>query len=548
MSGARAALQKVAPLWQLFVLLGVVALLLLAAFPYFEQIRNANELPRLVQAMSLVDEGEWAIDGASRRELPLGPDIARSPDGRLYPNKPPGASVVGAVAYAIAKQGAEPPTLRELTWWARLLAGVIPVLCIVGVAWGWMRQLYAGPIVSAAILLWVFGTPMFSYARLFYGHALAACLLFGGVVLIERASAERNLGQLALGSLLAAAAITVEYGAAFAGIPIAVLLAWPLFGPHRDRTSRLAAAKQAAVALAVALIPVGLLALYQRAAFGSVLATGYHHAADPSFAALHGQGLLGLGAPRWDNVVTHLLALDTGLLAWSPLVVAAVLGLVRLVRSNAPHARAARLQLSIFAVIVLMGLGLSFEGGWRIGPRYLVVALPMLIVGLAEFMERWRDEPRAVLNAGAIGLLGFAASWSLLANGLAATLWPHLDPTNISEPFGAVLLPLWADGFGPYGLPTLMRGGLVFCVVGPMLLAIGALIWAVGFARPQIVLLPLLVGVGAGVITLLAIVPRSVVAHPKTERNLQYIERVYEPRVLAGERTDGNSRTLKRLD
>jgi hypothetical protein len=538
---------RAASLWQLAVLLVAVALLLLAAFPYFEQVRNANELPRLVQAMSLVDEGEWAIDGPSRRGIPLGPDIARSPDGHLYPNKPPGASVVGAAAYMLAKLGAAPLTLRELTWWARLLAGVLPVLIIVGVAWGWLRQLYSGPICAAAILLFVFGTPMFSYARLFYGHALAACLLFVGVVLIERGSAERRLGQLSLGSLLAAAAITVEYGAAFAGIPIAVLLAWPLLRPRRDRTARLAALKQAAIALAFALIPVLSLALYQRAAFGSVLATGYHHAADPGFAELHGQGLLGLGAPRWDNVVTHLLALDTGLLAWSPLVVFGVLGLLRLVRTNATHARAARLQLAIFAVIVLMGLGLSFEGGWRIGPRYLVIALPMLIIGLAEFMERWRDDPRAVLNAGAIGLLGFAAGWSLLANSLAAALWPHIDPTNISEPFGAVLLPLWKNGFGPYGLPTLMRGGLVFCVVGPMLLSIAALIWAVGFARPQIVLVPLLIGVAAGLVTLLGIVPRSVVAHPKTQRNLEYIQRVYEPRVLAGKRVDGKSRVIDPL-
>ncbi|HLT38773.1 MAG TPA: hypothetical protein VK034_20945, partial [Enhygromyxa sp.] len=85
-----------APLSNLAVLLGAVAMVLLAAFPYFEQVRNANELPRLVQAMSLVEHGEWTIDGPSRRGLALGPDVARSPDGRLYPNKPPGASVVGA--------------------------------------------------------------------------------------------------------------------------------------------------------------------------------------------------------------------------------------------------------------------------------------------------------------------------------------------------------------------------------------------------------------------------------------------------------------------
>jgi hypothetical protein len=194
-----------------------------------------------------------------------------------------------------------------------------------------------------------------------------------------------------------------------------------------------------------------------------------------------------------------------------------------------------------------MGLGLSFEGGWRIGPRYLVIALPMLIVGLAEFIARWRDDPRPVLDAAGIGLLALAASWSLLANGLAASLWPHIDPTNIYEPFGAVLLPLWRDGFGPYGLPTMFRGGLVFSVVGPILLGVAALGWAAGFVRPQVVLVPMMIGVAAGIATIVLIIPRAVVAHPKTERNLQYIERVYEPRVHDGKRVPGKTRVLAPL-
>jgi hypothetical protein len=325
------------------------------------------------------------------------------------------------------------------------------------------------------------------------------------------------------------------------------MLVWPVVGLEHTPTARWAAAKQAGIALGCALLPVALLSLYQRAAFGSAFATGYHHATDPTFAKLHGEGLLGLGWPRWDNVVTHLLALDTGLLVWSPLVVPAVIGLVRLARTSTPHARAARLQLAIFAVVLLMGLGLSFEGGWRIGPRYLVIALPMLVVGLAEFIARWRDDPRPALDAVGIGLLAVAASWSLLGNSLAAALWPHIDPINIHEPFGSVLLPLWRDGFGPYGLPTMFRGGLVFCVVGPTLLAIAALGWAAGFERPQVVLVPMMLGVVAGIAMIVLIIPRVVVAHPKTERNLQYIERVYEPRVHDGKRMPGKTRVLEPL-
>jgi hypothetical protein len=529
------------PRWHGLALLGVLLAVLLSAFPYFEQIRNANEIPRLIQAMSLVEHGELAIDGPSRRGMPLGPDIARSPkDDRLYPNKPPGAGLVGAVAFELTRLGSDPPTLREFTWWARLLAGVVPMLVIAALAWGQLRHAYGGPISIAAILLLSFGTPMFAYARLFYGHVLAAALLFAGVAMIERGSAQGRRVELALGGVLAASAIGVEYGAAFAGIPIAVMLLWPL----RRSEDRRRASEHALVALAGALIPVALLGAYHRAAFGSPWSTGYHHAADPSFAQLHGQGLLGLGAPRWDNVVTHLLSLDAGLLVWSPLVIVGILGLVRLARRDGELRRVGRLHLGIFVVVLIMGLGLSFEGGWRVGPRYLVVAMPMLLPGIAEFLATWREHPRTGFAAAAMGLLSLAAMWSLIANTLAATLWPHIDPTNINEAFGAVLIPLWEHGYGPYGLPSMFRGGLTLCLVAPVALALGAMLWACGGARPQVVLVPILIGGGIGAVALLLVIPRSIPEHPKSERNLQYIEKVYEPRVSNGKRVHGSSRKL----
>jgi hypothetical protein len=539
----------VAPRWHLPALLVGLALVLLAAFPYFEQVRNANEIPRLLQAMSLVEAGEWAIDSPSRRGIPTGPDVARSPvDQRLYPNKPPGASVVGAAGYALARLGDEPPTLREFTWWARLLAGVVPTLILAAFAWSRLRPFYPPLVCATAIVLVVLGTPLFAYSRLFYGHALAACLLYVGVVLLERGLVREELLGLALGGLASASAITVEYGAAFAGLPIAAVLLWPVVRPGVSSSARGKALLHALVALAGAVIPVAFLALYQRAVFGSPWATGYHYAADPSFAELHGQGLLGLGLPRWDNVVTHLLSLETGLLVWSPLVVFACIGLVRLSRHRGPNTRGARLRLAIFLVILLMGLGLSFEGGWRVGPRYLVVALPMLIMGVAEFITAWRDHPRFVASGLVLGLFNVAVVWSLLANSLAATLWPHIDPTNIAEPFGAVLLPLWTHGFAPYGFPSWVRGGSTLAIAVPVGVGVGLTMYSAARLRPQLILLPMLLGAGLGIVILVGIVPRSVVAHPLTERNLFYIEGVYEPRMREGKRTPGKTQVLAPLD
>lgn len=521
MSGAPRAAEAAAR-WVGVALISALGLVLLSAFPYFEQVRNANEIPRLVQSMALVDGDGWAIDGPSRRGLALGPDIAKSPkDGRIYPNKPPGASVVGSVAFRIARArapGHQGPSLRVFTWWARLLAGVLPVLVVAGLAWRELAPRYGVPAAVATVSLWVLATPIFSYARLFYGHALAACLLYAGVLALERAGEGRRLEWAAVGGLLAALAITVEYGAAFAGLPIAVALMWPVFRPGAD--DRRAAGKRAAVALAGALVPVVLLALYQRTVFGSPFATGYHHAADPGFAELHGQGLLGLGLPRWDNVVTHVLSPKTGLLFWSPLCAVAVYGLVA---GAIEGRRSCRLHLAIFAVILVMGLSLSFQGGWRIGPRYLVVAMPMLLVGLAESLSRAADSEH---RSAWLTIVATLAGWSLAANALAATLWPHLDPTNVTEPFGAVLLPLWREGFASYGLPRLSTSLALSIPVG---LGAGALAWcARGNRRSWIAVASVVVSSLGGALAIAAL-PRLTTPHPKTDANLRYIQRMYAP-------------------
>ncbi|EDM76995.1 hypothetical protein PPSIR1_13315, partial [Plesiocystis pacifica SIR-1] len=315
-----------------------------------------------------------------------------------------------------------------------------------------------------------------------------------------------------------------------------------------------------AAAVVAALVPVALLAAYQAAVYGSPWATGYHHAANEGFAELHGQGLLGLGLPRWENVEIHLLSPSTGLLVWSPLALLGALGLAWGSAVGEAQARAAcRLRLAIFLVIALMGLGLSFQGGWRVGPRYLVVALPMLARGLAVLVAGLRGLSNSQGASLAVGLAVFGlatvAGESLLANALAANLWPHLDATNIGEPFGEVLLPLWRGGAKPYGLPQLFPGGMAAAIVGPVFVGfavlgrallgrIGASATAAG--RPSrsasaLVVLAIVLGGAVANLALTVSLPAMVEDAPLSERNLRYIRSVYEPvGEWQGERRDAS--------
>ncbi|MEZ4381996.1 MAG: hypothetical protein R3A79_11665 [Nannocystaceae bacterium] len=506
--------------------LGLVAAALLLGVPYFEAIRNANERPRLLQGIALVECGQWAIDGPSARGLSPGPDISRSPvDGRLYPNKPPATSVVAATAYAAARIG-EPPTLRSYTMWARLLGGWLPtvLLCF----WALRRftpGLGAAP-VAAAIALYALGTPAAAYAHLLYGHQLAAALLICGAVTCVDAAGEGRRGAAATGGALAGLSVAVEYGAAFAGLPIAVALAAVWVAGSRSGGRSLPAILAAILAaIGGALVPAALVAAYHAAVFGSPWATGYHHVVNPDFAAKHGQGLLGLGLPTAAGIHEHLLAADTGLLWWAPLVVVGFAGLVMLARENdAATRRAARVLLGILGLFLLLTVSLSFTGGWRIGPRYVVVALPAMIPGLARVLAAGRARAWILASVAAL------ATWSFVLNGLAANLWPHLDPTSINVPFGEVLVPLARSGAEPYDVLSALGAGDL-----PLALLVGGTTAAAGLLSLAQIARgsrrrwgALFLGVAVGVLALAA--SMRLPAHLRAAANLRYIERVWEPK------------------
>ena len=488
-----------------------LAALLLFAFPYAERTRNASERPRLLQGMALVDTGSLAIDGPGARGLATGPDVARDPlRGRLYPNKPPGAGLVAAAAYAgargLAAATGEPLTLRRYTWWARLLAGVLPTLLLCG----WLARRFAPELGARrmwlALGLYALATPAFAYAHLLYGHQLTACLLtLGAALVVDGCRADRPL-RAALGGGLAGAAVGVEYSAAFAGPALAVfVLSWARRGRWRAAVGALVGAAG----------PLTLLGLYHASVYGGPLRTGYHHVIDPTFAAKHGEGFLGLVAPSWAAFHTHLLASEGGLLWWAPLAPLALAGLWDMSRGTGDSALRshARVQLAMFLALVLACASLNFEGGWRVGPRYLVAVLPALALGWGRALAWVSEHPLRV------GLFVALMTWSLVINGLAGDLWPHLDLTNIHQPVSEVLLPLWRAGRTPY---TPAGVGITGALIAGLL---GLLILLRPGPRAAAIAAGLGVAAGLGLVAATAL----FAPHPRGAANLAYIERVWEP-------------------
>ncbi len=492
-----------------WILIALLALSLGALFPYFEDVRNANERPRLLQAMSVVDTGEWHINGPGGRGFHTGPDISRSPvSGKLVPNKPPGGTLVGLAAYPLGRAvHGKTYSLRDFTYWARILAGWLPTVLLL--LWAVRRYGPRGDGLAAhlAVAMYALATPAFAYSHLFYGHQLAALCLFGGVVLLVDGKRQHVVWKCATGGLLAGTAVLVEYGAAFAGVPIGLAL---LLGAG-TRPGR----HTVAASIAGAAIPLLGLLYYHQQIYGSPWETGYHHVVNAGFAAKHGQGFLGLGLPTARGFQTHFFSPGGGLLWWAPLFPLAIYGLIREVMDSQDQFEGG-LFLSIFVLLALIGTSLSFDGGWRIGPRYLVVALPALIPGWTRAFSELRRGP-------AWAVIAALALWSVVLNSTAGNLWPHMDLSGMELPWSDLLRPMLLSGLIPYtgfGLPDVLA---VFLCLVPCLVLLATILrhaedcwtWCLlGFF-----------------VTFCFLVLAPPSDHPKRERNLDYIERVYEPDV-----------------
>ena len=137
---------------------------------------------------------------------------------------PEGAVVAAAGVKAELVLRGDAATLKGATLWARALTGVLPTLAFVGLALVRLERSRPRGTVLAVVATLV-ATPLLSYGKLAYGHALCMALLYVGVsALIDAPKRTSRELWMLLGGLCSGLAVTVEYTAAFAGLPIAVFL------------------------------------------------------------------------------------------------------------------------------------------------------------------------------------------------------------------------------------------------------------------------------------------------------------------------------------
>ena len=479
LGGIRSATKQHRVLWTSVVLF--ILLLFCSAYT-FPRWADWNQNSRFDLVLAIVDQGTLCIDDYYQNTG----DYALF-EGRHYSDKAPGTSFLGVPVYWVFKRmvsvtpidrmvgrletnPALTGTLLEggtglqvgkvyfalaLTF-VTFLAVSVPSALLGVLLYAWTGYVTQNPLYRLVVPL-TYGllTNAFPYSNMFFGHQIVAALLFAAFFVLFRIE-HRKMSpawSLLVGFMLCYAVIT-EYPAALiaAGLCIYAFVAAP------DK-------RWSAGLVTGGLLPGLLLMAYNYAIFRSPLPVGYRYS--ELYTEQHSVGVLSLSYPRADALWGITFGSYRGLFFVSPILLLAVAGFVVWGRRRV-HRRAWWVCLyAVVSFFLFNGSSVMWQGGWSIGPRYLLPMLPFLVSGLVYFLDAWGD------RSWAQGLTLVLAAWSFFA------VW--------SETVGGQHFPDWTPNpLFRYSLPSLLDGNVARNV--------GMVLKLSGWTS----LLPLLIGLGTG--------------------------------------------------
>ena len=472
-----------------------VALLLVLAAPqhYRDDIHTANESARVYAALALVKHHTVALDPVFDDYFPGWRERGRPPNmdvsfrnGHYLLDKAPGLTLLALPVVAALEAAGVHPSYAHLTWWLTLLFAAVPTVALVLLARRWTD--------SPVPLVVVLASPWLVYGGLFFGHALAAALVAGGAVLaLGSLAAERDDARGAFGGGLAlGAAVLVEYTSAL--VVVLVLVALVVDPRRRTRLLHVCAG---------GLGPALVLLAWNTLVFGGPLAMSYAFKANRELAAVHGHGLYGLATPGPAALWGLLFGASRGLFFVAPWLLLGLVGALA-AAADARLARAWRVTLAGGALLLPCALAgfHDWQGGLAFGPRYLLIAVPLLGIGVVRALERMTDAAWASFARWALAGL-MVSSFLVCATG--AYVYPYLSEQLVNPIFEVDVPVLLAAG----PAPTILGRGFVGALVAAGL-GLGLVVWSLrgwlGRARPVLVAIAVAAAVGH---ILVAIVPES---------------------------------------
>lgn len=363
---------------RLAIAVGLLVLLGLGWFrPFRPELPNPNEVSRMYLTLALVDDRRTTIDGPIQRHgMVL--DHARRLAHR-YSDKAPGVSFLGVPLYVLGHgwvHGDGPDhVLERAHLLLRLSASVLPSALFAALAFGFLAAYLPDRRLRALLLLGlVFATPWRFYGDLLFGHVPAGVMAASSLFCVERAVRGSSRRLLLLSGILAGSTFMIEYLGAVALVGALLLLAL-----HR----RLGWSPWL---FAGAAGPIALTLAYHQAAFGQALTPGYARIGT-GYAALHAQGMWGIGWPTLEALSGLSFSLHRGLFVMAPWLLVGLVGWVKMAKEPTQRPLGVALALTAVGWLLLAAGFPAWEGGGAAGPRHIVATIPLFLVPLAVAMN-----------------------------------------------------------------------------------------------------------------------------------------------------------------
>jgi len=390
--------------------------LVFGTYAYFYQAGGWNQNSRFDLTRAVVEQGTLSIDAFQEN---TGDKALR--DGHWYTDKAPGLSLLAVPAYALVhavRAGAVVAGSYLGTVFAVALPSALAALQLfalgrlIGLSAAW---------AAALTLAYALGTLALPYSTIFYGHQLSAALGLSAFALVWRRRAPMLAGLL-LGLAVAVDYTSVVLVIAVMGYAVVKLRArgvlWLIAGG----------------------VPIALaLGAYHAAAFGHPLALPYEFVLQEHRRM---GWFMGIAAPDPRVMGALLVGPYRGLFFGSPWLVAGIPGLAVLARRGF-RAEAITCGGIAFAYLLLNAGLVDWHGGWAMGPRYLVPAIPFLAVGAMGLVLAWPAGTPARRMLAGVGGAAVAVSFALMLMGTAVR--PDV-PLTIARPFTQFVIPSFWHG------------------------------------------------------------------------------------------------------
>lgn len=451
---------------------GILFLLLLVCYTYFfPRWADPNQNSRLNMVVAVVDDGTFQIDKYVQNTV----DYAKVGD-HYYSDKAPGAAFMGIPVYAglrlffdlpvidnlmtrLADNEAFKATLREegsgiLKEKVRFALAQVAITFVVAVIPSallgilmyrllrhftpkvWLR---VGLVLSYGLI-----TPAFAYAGAFYGHQLSAALLFGAFYLlftrINVPDSRFNVPHLLVIGLLLGYSVITEYPTL---LLVGILYLYTLYALYRQgRWLQIGW-----VTLSAGLVAIGWMT-YNTAIFGGPLKLGYSHS--ELWTEQHHTGFMSLTLPYPEAMWGITFGVFRGLFILSPWLLLSLPGFWLWWRSGEHRVGFWVALASMFTIFLFNSSSIMWWGGYAIGPRYLLPALPFMTLAIVFVLRTWGNQ------GWFRGLVIILCGWSLVAvwgltlaeqafpsdtilNPLLEYAWPNWQDGNIARNFGTIL-------------------------------------------------------------------------------------------------------------